>query len=306
MSASVTAGGAVRPSAGPGRRVARWFHSHPRLQVAALLAPPVGWMGVVYFGALALLLVSAFWYLDPVTHEIVRQLSFRNFADLIGQPAYRTIVLRTLTIAVAVTVVDGIVAFPIAYYMARVASPRVLSVLFMAVLLPLWASYLVRVYAWRVILSDNGFLDFLLRQVGLGGLSSAFGISDLSMTVVFCYLWLPYMILPIFAGLGRIPASLFEASADLGAHGWTTFRRVVLPLALPAVVAGSIFTFSLTLGDYITPQLVGNSEVVGKVIADSVGVAGDVPFAAALSLVPIAIVSVYLLAARRLGAFEAL
>jgi putative spermidine/putrescine transport system permease protein len=307
MSANAAAGDRFpRGRTSLGRRIARWFYAHPRLQLAALLAPPVGWMAVVYFGALALLLVSAFWYLDPRTHEIVRQISLTNFADLVQQPAYRTIVLRTLTIAIAVTLVDGVIAFPIAYYMARVASPRVLAVLFMAVLLPLWASYLVRVYAWRVILSDNGFLDFLLSQVGLGGLASAFGVSDLSMTVVFCYLWLPYMILPIFAGLGRIPASLFEASADLGAHGWTTFRRVVLPLALPAIVAGSIFTFSLTLGDYITPQLVANSQVLGYVISQSVGVAGDIPFAAALSLVPVAIITIYLLVARRLGAFEAL
>jgi len=263
-------------------------------------------MAVVYFGALALLLVSAFWYLDPATNTIVRSLSFKNFADLIGQPVFRTIVLRTLVVAVAVTIVDGIIAFPIAYYMARVAGPRVRAALFMAVLLPLWASYLVRVYAWSVILSENGFLSSVLNLIGLGSLSSVFGVSDVSMTVVFCYLWLPYMILPLYAGLERIPQSFFDASADLGAGAATTFRRVVLPLALPALVAGSIFTFSLTLGDYITPQLTSNSRFIGTSIAESVGVAGNVPFAAALSLVPIAIIAVYVLVARRLGAFEAL
>jgi putative spermidine/putrescine transport system permease protein len=176
----------------------------------------------------------------------------------------------------------------------------------MAVLLPLWASYLVRVYAWRVILAEHGFLDSALSSIGLGSLAGNFGVSDLSMTVVFAYLWLPYMILPVYAGLERIPSSLLEASADLGARGGTTFRRVVLPLALPAVVAGSIFTFSLTLGDYITPQLTSNSQFIGNVIFDNVGVVGNVPFAAALSLVPIAIIGVYVLIARRLGAFDAL
>ncbi len=297
---------AAEPRLGASRRLLTWLHRHPRVQLGALLGPPVGWMGVVYLGALALLLVSAFWYLDPATNKIVRSLTLANFEELLSQPVYRTIVARTVVIAAVVTLVDGVVAFPIAYYMARVASPRMRGVLFMAVLLPLWASYLVRIYAWRVILSDNGFLGSILGQVGLGGLSSAFGVSDVSLTVVFCYLWLPYMILPIYAGLERIPASLLEASADLGGRSWFTFRRVVLPLALPAVVAGSIFTFSLTLGDYIAPQLISNSQFIGNVIFQSVGVVGNVPFAAALSLVPIAIIAVYVIIARRLGAFEAL
>jgi putative spermidine/putrescine transport system permease protein len=291
---------------GQGLTAAELFGAHRRIQLAALLAAPVGWMGVVYFGALALLLVAAFWSLDPASNAIVRSFTLQNFQDLLAQPVYATIVLRTLSVAIAVTVIDGIVAFPIAWYMARVASPRTRAILFMAVLLPLWASYLVRVYAWRVILAENGFLDSVLSAVGLGGLAGAFGVSDLSMTVVFCYLWLPYMILPVFAGLERIPASLLEASSDLGARGGTTFRRVILPLALPAIVAGSIFTFSLTLGDYITPQLTSNSQFIGNVIFDNVGVVGNVPFAAALSLVPITIIAVYVLIARRLGAFEAL
>jgi putative spermidine/putrescine transport system permease protein len=294
------------PAGGALRRVLGWFAVHRRAQLAVLLGPPVGWMAVVYFGALALLLVAAFWALDPATNTIVRSFTLKNFQDLLAQPVYGTIVLRTLTVAIAVTVIDGIVAFPIAWYMARVASPRTRAVLFMAVLLPLWASYLVRVYAWRVILAETGFLDSALSSIGLGSLADNFGVSDLSMTVVFAYLWLPYMILPVYAGLERIPSSLLEASADLGARGGTTFRRVILPLALPAVVAGSIFTFSLTLGDYITPQLTSNSQFIGNVIFDNVGVVGNVPFAAALSLVPIAIIGVYVLIARRLGAFDAL
>jgi putative spermidine/putrescine transport system permease protein len=294
------------PAGGALRRVLSWFAVHRRAQLAVLLAPPVGWMAVVYFGSLALLLVAAFWYLDPASNTIVRSFTLRNFADLASQPVYRTIVLRTVTVAAVVTIVDAVVAFPIAWYMARIASPRTRAVLFMAVLLPLWASYLVRVYAWRVILSQNGFLDSALSSVGLGGIADVFGVSDISMTVVFCYLWLPYMILPVYAGLERIPGSLLEASADLGAHGRATFRRIVLPLALPAVVAGSIFTFSLTLGDYITPQLTSNSQFIGNVIFENVGVVGNVPFAAALSLVPIAIIGLYVLIARRMGAFEAL
>jgi len=297
---------ATRQPEGVLQRVLGWFSVHRRAQLAALLAPPVGWMAVVYFGSLALLLVAAFWYLDPGTSTIVRSFTLQNFADLLNQPVYRTIVLRTLGVAIAVTLVDAVIAFPIAWYMARVASPRTRSILFMAALLPLWASYLVRVYAWRVILADNGFLDSALNAVGLGGLAGNFGVSDLSMTVVFCYLWLPYMILPVYAGLERIPTSLLEASADLGGRGGSTFRHVVVPLALPAVVAGSIFTFSLTLGDYITPQLTSNSQFIGNVIFDNVGVVGNVPFAAALSLLPIAIIGVYVLAARRLGAFDAL
>jgi putative spermidine/putrescine transport system permease protein len=291
---------------GARRRLLGWLSRHPRLQLLALLVPPAGWFGLVYYGSLALLLISAFWTLDPTTHDIVHQVSLANFQKLVGESVYPTIALRTVVVAAIVTLADAVIAFPIAYFMARVASPRTRAALAVAVLLPLWASYLVRVYAWRVILSDSGLVDWVFAQLGVPNVGSLFGISDLSMTIVFVYLWLPYMILPIFAGLERIPASYLEASADLGGRPWTTFRRIILPLAIPALAAGSIFTFSLTLGDYITPQLVSNSQFIGNVIYDELGVAGDIPFAAAFAMVPIVIMAVYLLMVRRLGAFEAL
>ncbi|HYL41508.1 MAG TPA: ABC transporter permease, partial [Candidatus Binatus sp.] len=296
------AGGGVPPSWR--RRLVTALYARPRLQLGLLLAGPTGWFAFVYLGSLAILLVAAFWYLDPVTSAVVRSFTFTNFQTLISQPVYATIALRTVAVAAAVTILDAAIAFPIAFYMARVASPRLRSILFMLVLLPLWSSYLVRVYAWRVILSPGGLLDWAASAIGLPALSP--GFTESSMTLVFAYLWLPYMILPIYAGLERIPSSYFEASADLGGRGWTTFRRIVVPLALPALAAGSIFTFSLTLGDYITPKLIGNSQFLGNVIYDSQGVSNNIPFAAAFAVVPILIMGVYLLAARRLGAFEAL
>ncbi len=297
--------GAELARPGRGRRLFGWLYRRPRVQLGVLLVAPAGWFGIVYFGSLALLFAYAFWSLDPQTGEVVKQFTLSNFQRILDQPVYRTIVLRTVTVAAVVTVVDALLAFPIAYYMARVASPRRRALLFMSVLLPLWASYLVKAYAWRVILSPGGLVDWAFGFLGIDT-SSIFGLSDLSITIVFIYVWLPYMILPIYAGLERIPSSYLEASADLGARGGMTFRRIVLPLAMPALVAGSIFTFSLTLGDYIIPQLVGNSQFIGNVVFASQGVAGDIPFAAAFALVPVAIMAVYLLAARRLGAFDAL
>lgn len=300
----MTAGSATGRSTGLTGRIQATLYRHPRAQVLLLLAPPVGWFGVVYLGSLAVLLVSAFWYLDPVTSAVKRDLTLANFQLLLSDPVYLTVTLRTLGIAILVTAIDMVAAFPIAYYMARIASSRVRAALITAVLLPLWAGYLVKVYAWRVILAQGGPLDWLLRQLGFPDASP--GFSDLSMVIVFSYLWLPYMIAPIYAGLERIPDSLLEASADLGARAPMTFRRVILPMALPAVAAGSIFTFSLTLGDYITPTLVSNSQFIGNVVFASQGVSNNVPFAAAFALVPIAIMAGYLLLARRLGAFDAL
>jgi len=293
---------APRPSVG--RRLVDALWTRPRVQLGLLLAAPTGWFVFVYLGSLAVLLVTAFWRLDPVTSSIVKDFGFQNFVTLLTEPVYRTITLRTILIAAVVTAFDAVIAFPIAYYMARAATPRVRSILFMLVLLPLWSSYLVRVYAWRVILSPGGPLDWVATTLGLPALSPGFG--ELSMAIVFSYLWLPYMILPIYAGLERIPQSFFEASADLGGRSATTFRRITLPLALPALAAGSIFTFSLTLGDYITPKLVGNTQFLGNVIYDSQGVANNIPFAAAFAVVPILIMAIYLIVARRLGAFEAL
>ena len=281
-----------------------WLYRHPRLQLGGLLLLPGAWFTLVYFGSLALLLVAALWHVT--NGHLVRDIGLDNFATLITKPVYATIIFRTLGIAVIVTVVDALIAFPIAYYMARVASGRKRRLLYMAVLMPLWASYLVKIYAWRLILFQNGLLDWVVSSLGFPGAAKAFGISDLSLTVTFVYLWLPYMILPLNAGLERIPNSLLEASSDLGGHGFTTFRRVVMPLVLPSLAAGSIFTFSLTLGDYINPQLTSNSQFIGTTIQQNVGVAANLPFAAALATVPIVIVAAYLLIARRLGAFEAL
>jgi putative spermidine/putrescine transport system permease protein len=305
MTAPVTSAAADALGEPPGRlrRLATWIHARPRAAVGLLLAAPLAWMVVAYFGSLLILLLSAFWDRDAFTGQVAPfAWSLDAFEDLVGNPVYLTIALRTIGIAIAVTLTDALLAFPIAYYMARVASPRVRGVLVVAILMPLWAAYLVKVYAWRAILQGNGLLEWVLTPLGI----DAPGLGQLlNSWVVLSYLWLPYMILPIYAGLERIPSSLLEASADLGARNGPTFRRVVLPLVFPALVAGSIFTFSLTLGDYITPDLVSDAKFIGNVIYDNSSL-GNAPLAAAYSLVPIAIMIVYLFMARRLGAFESL
>jgi putative spermidine/putrescine transport system permease protein len=287
-------------------RVSSALHSRPWLRGLLLLSPPAAWFVVLYLAALALLLISAFWKVDDFTGKLVHTWTTDNFHTLITDSTYRTIALRTIGIAAAVTITDALLAFPFAYFAVRVAPRRVQTWLFVAVLLPLWSSYLVRVYAWRLILAKDGILNWTLGKLGLGSLGVAY--SNWAMWIVFSYIWLPFMILPVWAALERVPDSYLEASADLGASRWTTFRRVLLPLALPGVVAGSIFTFSLTLGDFITPTLVGgaNSDFIGNVVYRSVGVSNDVPFAAAFAVVPVVVMGLYLLIARRLGAFEAL
>ena len=257
---------------------------------------------VAYLGSLAVLFIAAFWRLDPFTSEVVRDWSLDTFRTLWENDVYRDITVRTVGIAAAVTVTDAILAFPIAYYMARVASPRMKGLLVVAVLMPLWSSYLVKVYAWRVILQEDGILNWSLGPLGLSGP----GFGNVATWLVFSYLWLPYMILPLYAGLERIPQSFFEASSDLGARGARTLRTVVLPLAFPAVVAGSIFTFSLTMGDYIAPGQLSRVQFIGNVVQSNVGIAGDLPFAAAFAIVPVIVMIGYLLVARRLGAFESL
>ena len=274
----------------------------PRLQLSLLLAGPVGWLVIAYLGSLAVLFVAAFWRLDTFTGQVVQEYGLDNFRTLVENDVYRQIALRTVLIAAAVTVTDAILAFPIALYMARFASRRVRGLLVVAVLMPLWSSYLVKVYAWRIILAEDGILNWALAPLGLSGP----GFGNVATWLVFSYLWLPFMILPIYAGLERIPNSLLDASGDLGAGDWHTFRRVVLPLALPAVVAGSIFTFSLTLGDYITPQIVSSTQFIGNVVYTNVGVANNLPLAAAFATVPVMIMILYLLVARKLGAFESL
>jgi putative spermidine/putrescine transport system permease protein len=273
-----------------------------RLQLGLLLSGPLGWLVVAYLGSLAVLFLSAFWQLDDFSGQIVKEPTFDNFRLLWENDVYRKIAMRTIGIAALVTVTDAVLAFPIAFFMAKVASPRVRGLLVVGVLMPLWASYLVKVYAWREILSEEGILNWILSPLGLKGP----GFGFVATWLVFSYLWLPYMILPIYAGLERIPNSMLDASGDLGGRPGLTFRRVVLPLAFPAVVAGSIFTFSLTLGDYITPQLVSSTQFIGNVVYANVGVANNLPLAAAFATVPVVVMIVYLLVARRLGAFEAL
>jgi putative spermidine/putrescine transport system permease protein len=295
---------ADRATPGARRRLSVFLFRHPRAKLGILLGAPVAWMVVVYLGALALLFVSAFWRLDPFTGLIVRDWGLTNFQTLVQDDVYRTIVLRTLGISAAVTVTDILLAFPLAYFAARLATARTRNLILLAVVVPLWSSYLVRIFAWRLILTANGFLNWIVEGSGIGSLQ--IGNSNWAIWLVFVYLWLPYVMLPIYGALERIPGSYLEASSDLGARGWRTFRSVIMPLALPGIVAGSIFAFSLTLGDYIAPQLVGNTKFIGSVVYDSVGVANNVPFAAALALVPVAIMAVYLLVAKRLGAFESL
>jgi putative spermidine/putrescine transport system permease protein len=290
-----------RPSAG--RRVARWLFPRRSLQLRLLLAGPLGWLAIAYLGSLFILLLNAFWAKDSFTGRVEPfAWTLKAFGDLLSNDVYRTVAVRTLVMAALVTITDALLAFPIAYYMARIASPRKRSVLVIAVLMPLWAAYLVKVYAWRTILQGNGLLEWALAPFGVEGP----GLGEISNAwLVLSYLWLPYMILPIYAGLERIPNSLLEASADLGGKAGTTFRRVILPLVFPALVAGSIFTFSLTLGDYITPDLVADAKFIGNVIYDNSSL-GNLPLAAAYSLVPMAIMTVYLVIARRFGAFESL
>jgi len=282
------------------------FWRRPALRPLLLLAPPLGWFVVIYLASLATLLVTAFWTIDPFTTQIVQAWNTDNFQRIINEPAYRTIIGRTVILASLVTVTDAVLAFPFAYYMARVASRRVQTILFAAVLLPLWASYLARVYSWILILNHNGLLNWSLQSIGLP--AANIGYTNVAMWLVFSYIWLPFMIIPVYAALERVPESLLEAASDLGARRWRAVRDVVLPLALPGVVAGSIFTFSLTLGDYITPILVGGagSTFIGNVVYTNVGIANNIPFAAALATVPVAIMAVYLFIASRLGAFEAL
>jgi putative spermidine/putrescine transport system permease protein len=281
-----------------GHRLAGLFQGRRRLQIGALLAGPIGWLAIGYLGSLALLLVAAFWSVDPLSGLTIKEFTLENFESLFNEPVYRTIVWRTIRTALLVTITDAVIAFPIAFYMAKVASRRGKALLVVGILLPLWSSYLVKVYAWRTLLSTGGAINWALEPLGLHGP----GYGTTAVWLVFSYLWLPYMILPIYAGLERIPNSLISASEDLGASPFTTFRRVILPLSFPAVVAGSIFTFSLTLGDYITPRLVSNDQFIGNVIFSNI--ANNQPFAAALAMVPIVVMIAYLLVARKLGAFE--
>ena len=278
----------------------------PWLRAGLLLSAPLGWFVLIYLAALVLLFISALWTVDSFTGNVIHHWTLDNFKTLFTVSAYRTIALRTLGIAAAVTVTDALLALPFAFFAARIAPPRLRAALFVAVLIPLWSSYLVRVYVWRLILAKDGILNWAVGNLGLGSLN--IGYSNWAMWIVFSYIWLPFMILPVWAAIDRVPDSYLEASADLGARGWRTWRSVLFPLILPGIAAGSIFTFALTLGDFITPTLVGGagSDFIGNVVYQNVGVASNVPFAAAYATVPLVIMGIYLLIARRMGAFEAL
>ena len=298
-------------------RASTYLYRRPKLILVLLLGPPMIYMLVVYLGSLFALLINSFFYLEEFTGLVVRQFTLRTYAELFNATNLG-IFGRTASMAAAVTVADALIAFPLAYYIARYASPKAKTYLYIAVTLPLWSSYLVRVYAWKLILAKEGIiswffnlfglqsvLNWLLSIPGIGG--SSLSLSPLGMFLAFCYIWLPYMIVPIQTALERVPKSLLEASSDLGANAAQTFRNVILPLSFPGVVAGSIFTFSLTLGDFIVPQILGNSKFfIGQAVYSYQGTAGNIPLAAAMTMGPVVIMIVYLLIARKLGAFDAL
>ena len=298
-------------------RASTYLYQHPRLVLALLLGPPLIYMAVVYLGSLFTLLINSFYYLEEFTGLVVREFTLRTYAQLF-EPAHLEIFSRTAIMAAAVTVVDALIAFPLAYYIAKFASPRLKTWLIIAVTIPLWSSYLVRVYAWKLILAKEGILSWFINLLGLDGAvnwllsfesigGSSLALSPIGMFIVFAYIWLPYMIIPIQTALERVPDSLLEASGDLGARPAQTFRTVILPLAFPGVVAGSIFTFSLTLGDFIVPLSLGNSKFfIGQAVYSYQGTAGNIPLAAAMTMGPVIIMILYLLIARRLGAFDAL
>jgi putative spermidine/putrescine transport system permease protein len=302
----MTAPAASAGAAGARRRLSAFFYRRRPLKLALLLAPPLSWILVVYLAALAVLLVTSLWTQDELSGRIVHTFTTANFRQLWDDPTNRIIIRNTVAIAVAVTVTCALMAFPLAYYMVRMASPKMRALLFVGVLMPLWSSYLIKAYTWRLITAQNGPINWTLGKLGLGPYHIAFTYT--AMWLAFTYMWLPYMVLPVYAALERVPGSFLEASSDLGGRAWITFRKVIWPLAVPGVAAGSIFTFSLTLGDYVLPDLVGgnNHDFIGNVIFQSQGVAQNLPFAAAFACVPVVIVIGYLLLMKRLGAFEAL
>jgi putative spermidine/putrescine transport system permease protein len=298
-------------------RVSTFFYRRPRLVLALFLLPPLVWFLVVYIGALITLLINSFYYLDGFTGQVVHEFTLKTYAKLL-LPTNLQIFYRTTIMAVLVTMASVIIAFPLSYYMARFASPRMKTWLYLAVTLPLWTSYVVRVYSWKLILAQEGIISWFAKIIHLDGVLNwylsnnivggpSLSVSPTGIFLVFVYIWLPYMIIPIQTALERVPKSLIEAAGDLGATPAQTFRTVILPLAFPGVVAGSIFTFSLTLGDFIVPQLFGTSSFyIGKAVLTYQGTSNNIPLAAAFTMGPIVIMIVYLLIARKLGAFDAL
>lgn len=298
-------------------KLSAWLFMRPKAVIGLLLIPPLIWLGVIYLGSLFNLLAHSVFGLDDFTGQIRYDLTLRNFIDLM-RPSNLDVIIRTTAMAFSVTIGCAVIAFPISYYMARHTSGKTRALFYLAVMLPLWSSYLVRVYSWKLILAKEGIigwlaetlylnwlLDGILALPVIGGPSLSF--SPLGTFIVFVYVWVPFMILPIQAAIERIPRSCLEASSDLGGHSWHTFRHVIFPLALPGIAAGSIFTFSLTLGDYIIPSIIGNSTMyMGQVIYLQQGTAGNLPFAAAFSIVPILVIGIYLTLAKRMGAFDAI
>ncbi|MGD1220971.1 MULTISPECIES: ABC transporter permease [Streptomyces] len=285
----------------PVRRLAGTLHRRPRLRLSLLLTAPLLWLAVLYLGSLAVLFVSAFWTTDSFTSEVVKVWSTDNFHELFTTPVFRQVILRSIGVALAVTALCALIAFPVAFFTARIARPKWRPLLVVAILTPLWASYLVKVYAWRLILSQGGLADWMLEPFGLSG--PGFGLP--AAVIALTYLWLPYMILPIHTALEQLPDNLLDASADLGGRPARTFRSVVLPMVLPSVAAGSVFTFSLSLGDYITVQIVGGkTQLIGNLVYSNIEL--NLPMAAALGTVPVVVIVVYLLAMRRTGALSSL
>ncbi|MBL3702216.1 ABC transporter permease subunit [Sulfitobacter sp. BDSS02] len=302
---------------GLGARLSDTLWRHPSLLLFLLLLPPVLWLGIIYLGSLFALLLQSFFSIDHFTGMINYEFTLRTYAELFT-PANFDIILRTVLMAACTTVASAIIAFPIAFYAARYAKGRWRAVFYLGIMMPLWSSYLVKIYAWKLILAKEGILTWALEGLHLNWLLDAYlslpvvGGNSLSVSVtgtfiVFVYVWMPFMILPIQAALERVPTSMLEASGDLGARPGQTFRHVLFPLALPGVVAGSIFTFSLTLGDYIIPQIIGTSRLfIGQAVYQHQGIAGNIPLAAAFAVVPIVIMGFYLWGAKRMGAFDAL
>lgn len=298
-------------------KVSTFFYRRPLFFLSVLLMPPLLWLGVVYIGSLASLLLQSFFSIDPFSGMINRELTLSTYGELFSA-ANMDIVLRTGFMAGSVTVASALIAFPIAYFMARYAKAKTKALLYLGVMLPLWSSYLVRVYSWKLMLAKEGIISWVFAKIGLSWLlegvlslpvvgGSSLSVSYIGTFLVFVYIWMPYMILPIQAALERVPASLIEASADLGASPGQSFKKVIFPLAFPGVVAGSIFTFSLTLGDYIIPGIIGSSRFfIGQAVYAHQGIAGNIPLAAAFSVVPIIIMAIYLTIAKKLGAFDAI
>jgi len=278
----------------------RYFHAHVRARIAVLLSAPVAWLGVLYIGSLAALFITSIWKIDTFTSKIVREFTLSNFIDVLTDKAYFNVTVRTVGVAVAVTIICAVIAIPMAFFIARVAKPKSRPVLIALVITPLWASYLVKIYAWRTMMApDSGFLNWLISPLGLS--SPGFGM--VAVIIGLAYLWLPYMVLPIYAGMEKLPDSIIDASADLGAKPGRTFLKVILPLTWPAIIAGSLFTFSLSLGDYITVQILGGTfQMLGNVVYQNFAL--NLPCAAAVALIPVIVMIIYLASVRKTGALD--